>query len=209
MDEEELLVDLLAYANKFINSQYDCNIAIGDASYKNIDLLTVYKIDQLYKSNKISEDERNHLLDLHYKKLVLEQQMDATIIEEERDSIDNKLFEVYKELAQYGLGEDLSIEYLIDSTFENKKDESEPINADFLIATIRIGDILRNDYELSIDETAECLDLNKDILIYNTSNKEYFEFFQHMGYRFWARILYGDFIETKGAQKKLVPDEKK
>ena len=62
MDEEELLVDLLAYANKFINSQYDCNIAVGDASYNNIDLLTVYRIDQLYKSNKISEDERNSFI---------------------------------------------------------------------------------------------------------------------------------------------------
>ena len=60
MDEEELLIDLLAYANKFINSQYDCNIVVGDASYNNIDLLTVYRIDQLYKSNKISEDERNN-----------------------------------------------------------------------------------------------------------------------------------------------------
>ena len=104
---------------------------------------------------------------------------------------------------------DLSIEYLIYNTFENKKTDCEPINADFLISTIRIGDILRNEYGLSIDETAECLNLNKDILIYNTSNKEYFEFFQHMDYRFWARILYGDFIETKGVQKKLVPGEQK
>lgn len=61
MDNNELLKDLLKYAEKFINSQYECNIAIGDASYKNIDLLSVYKINQLCKSGKINETERNQI----------------------------------------------------------------------------------------------------------------------------------------------------
>ena len=48
---EEWLKDLLEYAEKYMDSQYDCDIAIGDASYRNVDLLTVYKINELFKSN--------------------------------------------------------------------------------------------------------------------------------------------------------------
>lgn len=121
MDNKELLTELLAYANKFINSQYDCNIAIEGASYRNIDLLTVYRIEELYKAKVISEDEKNHLLDLHYKKLVLEQQMDATETEKEQDSIDRKLTEIWEELIPYGLNEELSIGYLINNTLNNTK----------------------------------------------------------------------------------------
>ena len=120
MDNKEILIDLLAYANKFINSQYECNISIGEVSYKNIDLLTVYKINQLYKLKMINENERNHLLDLHYKKILLEKQLDAAITEEEQDSIENKLVEICEELIPFGLDEELSIEYLISNTLENR-----------------------------------------------------------------------------------------
>ena len=220
MDNEELLVDLLAYANKFINSQYECNISIGEVSYKNIDLLTVYKINQLYKLQMISEDERNHLLDLHYKKLLLEQQLDAAITEEEQDSIDSKLVEICEELIPYDLNEELSIEYLISNTLENRRNIAEPINVDSLDAMIRIGDILRNEYGLSIKETAECLSLNKDMLIFNTSSKENLEFFLHMDFRFWARVMYDEFFHKKSSkdqdsredkgelQRKLIPNRK-
>lgn len=220
MDNEELLVDLLAYANKFINSQYECNISIGEVSYKNIDLLVVYKIEQLYKLKMINENERNHLLDLHYKKILLEKQLDAAITEEEQDSIDNKLVEICEELIPFGLDEELSIEYLISNTLENRRNIAEPINVDSLDAMIRIGDILRNEYGLSIKETAECLSLNKDMLIFNTSSKENLEFFLHMDFRFWARVMYDEFFHKKSSkdqdsredkgepQRKLIPNKK-
>ena len=220
MDNKEILIDLLAYANKFINSQYECNISIGEVSYKNIDLLTVYKINQLYKLKMINENERNHLLDLHYKKILLEKQLDAAITEEEQDSIENKLVEICEELIPFGLDEELSIEYLISNTLENRRNIAEPINVDSLDAMIRIGDILRNEYGLSIKETAECLNLNKDMLIFNTSSQENLEFFLHMDFRFWARVMYGEFFHKKSSkdqdnreekeelQRKLIPNKK-
>jgi len=220
MDNKKILIDLLAYANKFINSQYECNISIGEVSYKNIDLLVVYKIEQLYKLKMISEDKRNHLLDLHYKKLLLEQQLDAATSKKEQDLIDSKLVEICEELIPYDLNEELSIEYLISNTFENRRNTAEPINVDSLDAMIRIGDILRNEYGLSVKETAECLNLNKDMLIFNTSSKENLEFFLHMDFRFWARVMYGEFCHKKSSkgqdnregneelQKKLVLSKK-
>ncbi len=119
MNDKELLTELLAYANKFINSQYDCNITIKDASYRNVDLLTVYRIVELYKAKIINENERNHLLDLHYKKLMLEQQLDAAKTEKEQDLIDGKLSEIWEDLIPYGLNKELSIEYLISNTLDN------------------------------------------------------------------------------------------
>ena len=58
MDNNDLK-KLLTSANKFFHSQYDFNISVGEARYKNYDLLTVYKINELCKMGKISENERD------------------------------------------------------------------------------------------------------------------------------------------------------
>lgn len=195
MNNKELLTELLAYANKFMNSQYECNIAMGEASYKNVDLLTVYKIDQLYKLNKINEAERNHLLDLHYQKLSLETQLDWAETEKEADSIEQKLDSVCSELNDYGLNEDLSFEYLLSNTQANDNSK-KTIDNNLLIAIIRISEILREEYNLNLEESVKCINSYGNILV-NNESKENLEFFLSTSLRTWAERMYDEYIKGK------------
>lgn len=199
MNNNELLITLLAYANKFINSQYDCNVSIGEASYRNIDLLTVYKINNLYESNRITEEERNCLLDLHHKKIVLEAKLDYSETEKEQISIDKELTEVYEELFKYNLNEDLSIEYLINEISNINKTMDDSL----LTSIIYITDILRDEYGLTNSEAAKCINSYGDILSINES-KERVEFFMHTSFRTWAQRMYDSY---KGKAKKLTKEE--
>ena len=191
----ELLKDLLKYAEKFMNSQYECNIAIGDASYKNIDLLSVYKINQLCKFGKINETERNHLLDLHYQKIVLEKQLGEAETEKESDLIDQKLISVCDELAEHGLNEELSIEYLISNTQTNNNFK-KTIDNNLLIAIIRISEILREEHGLSLEESVKCINSYGDILV-NNESKENLEFFLSTSLRTWVEKMYNKCIKPK------------
>ena len=195
MNNKELLTELLAYANKFMNSQYECNIAMGEASYKNVDLLTVYKINQLYKLNKINEAERNHLLDLHYQKLSLETQLDLAETEKEADSIEQKLDSVCSELNDYGLNEDLSFEYLLSNTQVNDNSK-KTIDNNLLIAIIRISEILREEYNLNLEESVKCINSYGNILV-NNESKENLEFFLSTSLRTWAERMYDEYIKGK------------
>lgn len=196
---EEWLKDLLKNAEKFMDSQYDCNIAIGDASYKNMDLLTVYKINQLFKSNKISESERNHLLDLQYQKLSLETQLDYAETEKEADSIEQKLNNVCGKLNEHGLNEELSFEYLISSTQANNTEKT--IDSHILFAIIRISEILREERGLSLEEATKCIN-EYGVINQCIGNSEYTEFFLHTDFRTWAERMYNEY--TKPEREKIV-----
>ncbi len=188
MDNNECLKDLLTKAQHFLDSQYDSNICIGGVPYSNVDLLTVYKINELFKTKKISESERNHLLDLHYQKRSLEIDLDWAETEKEADSIEKKLSSVCGELNEYGLNEELCFENLISNTQVNDNSE-KTIDNHLLIAIIRISEILRDEYRLSLEEAVERIKSYGVIDLCN-GNSEYTEFFLHTDFRTWAQEMY-------------------
>lgn len=88
-----------------ITSMYD--------NYSIVDYLIIYMIKRLYKLNKISESQKNSLIDLFNIKRQLEKNFDGS------DVIYDKITEIEQELAKFGLipvdGEDeFRIEDIID-----------------------------------------------------------------------------------------------
>ncbi len=201
MNNKESLTELLAYANKYMNSQYECNIVLGEASYKNIDLLIVYRINELYQSKRINEEERNRLLNLHYKKIVLEQKLDDAKTEKEQEEIEKKLAKILEDLIPYGLNEEISIETLISNTNNYPR---KLMDTNLLTALILISDKLRNEYNLSALEAAECINSYGDILYINES-AENIEYFLHTDLNTWAKLMYENY---KGKSRNLTKNDK-
>ena len=187
MDNNELLEKLLTAASKFLNTQYDHGIFVGETSYRNFDLLAVYKINELYKSKRIGEIERNRLLDLYYQKIVLEEKLDNSETEEEQDAIEERLKVICEELVDYDLNIELSIEYLISSMI-NHEDNIRCIDTNLVASIIYISDKLREKYDLSVLQTAEHINFYGHIIPLKEDD-EGLEYVLHKDVRIWAKRI--------------------
>lgn len=186
MDNNDLK-KLLTSANKFFHSQYDFNISVGEARYKNYDLLTVYKINELCKMGKISENERDYLLELYHQKVILEEKMDQARTEKEQNALERKLSIIHLRLFAHNLSEDLSIEYLISKQI-NSDDTINAMNTDLIASIIYIGDILREEFNLGILGAAEYINMYAQMIPLR-EDETGVEFFRHNDAQIWAQRI--------------------
>lgn len=186
MDNNDLK-KLLMSADNFFHSQYDCNISLGEARYKNYDLLTVYKINELCKMDKISEKERDYLLELYHQKVILEEKIDQARTEKEQEILEKELLIIHLKLFAHNLSEDLSIEYLISRQI-NSDDIINEMNTDLITSIIYIADILRNEFGLGILTAAECINLYAHMIPLKEGKNDV-EFFRHKDAYIWTQRI--------------------
>ena len=67
---------------------------------------------------------------------------------------------------------------------------------DLFVALITISDILREEYGLTIEESATCINNYRNFLLIN-DNKAAIEVFLHTSYKTWAKRMYEDYNQIK------------
>lgn len=63
------------------------------------------------------------------------------------------------------------------------------MNVDLIYATIRISEILRDEYNLSLDEAVKCID-SYGVINCCIGNNEYISFFLQTSFQTWAQRMY-------------------
>jgi hypothetical protein len=112
--EKSDIQTLSAYGKKFINSQNDPIVMVSGATYRNIDLLAIYKINMMCELAVIDEKKKEELLDLYHKNLLLEGMFYSEKDTDKANAIGEKLKKIHGILDEYYLlPEDLDLDYLV------------------------------------------------------------------------------------------------
>lgn len=112
--EKSDIQTLSAYGKKFINSQNDPTVMVSGATYRNIDLLAIYKINMMSELAVIDEKKKEELLDLYHKNLLLEEMFYSEKDADKANAIGEKLKKIHGVLDEYYLlPEDLDLDYLV------------------------------------------------------------------------------------------------